>query len=90
MEGAARCQSGSLSVLTRINKTFNWDFLGAIWRGNHRDAPRLWLSGEFTFLPANFGAGAKAADVFSAPPKNPKDDVFLHAGEDVRQRRAAI
>lgn len=49
---AAKTASENLDVLTRINKTFKWNFLAAIWHHNHQDAAGLCLS-ENIKLPMN-------------------------------------
>lgn len=36
--------------LTKINKTFKWDFLVAIWNNNHGRTARLWLSNKIRVL----------------------------------------
>lgn len=38
------------SILTKINKTFTWNFLTAIWHNNHHDTPRLCLSNKIKVL----------------------------------------
>lgn len=46
----AKTASANLSVLTKINKTFKWNFLAAIWHNNHQDTPRLCLSNKIKLL----------------------------------------
>lgn len=46
----AKTASENLFILTKINKTFKWNFLTTIWHNNHQDTSRLCLSKKIKHL----------------------------------------
>lgn len=46
----AKTASENLFILTKINKTFKWNFLTTIWQNNHQDTSRLCLSSKIKQL----------------------------------------
>ena len=50
VSGVSGRAAANLSVLTKINKTFKWDSLAAIWHNNHQDTAPLRLSSKIKLL----------------------------------------